>query len=166
MNIGKKHRFESEWRTVSEIARISGVSRGIIQSRLNQGMTIAQAATPSQALHVYTLHGKTLTLKEWAVEVGIPYATLRDRLTLHHWTVERALTERPVSPAHRSMTKRNAVLISTISKAFRKARNHALIHRIVSTFHASTGGYVETFTSSSGTGVGRHVRDLHPENSQ
>jgi hypothetical protein len=43
-------------------------------------------------VHRYTFQGKTLSLVQWAKEVGIPYATLYYRIS-NGWTIERALTE-------------------------------------------------------------------------
>lgn len=39
-----------------------------------------------------TYAGKTLTLSEWADELGMNTNTLRERIHGHNWTIERALT--------------------------------------------------------------------------
>lgn len=40
----------------------------------------------------FTHDGKTLTLREWSIEVGIPLITLRNRLLAYRWNTDRALT--------------------------------------------------------------------------
>lgn len=42
--------------------------------------------------HLITFNGRTQTLTAWAREIGIPYATLAERLRRYGWTVEQALT--------------------------------------------------------------------------
>lgn len=39
-----------------------------------------------------TYNGKTQNLLAWSRELNIPYATLKSRLNLLHWTVEKAFT--------------------------------------------------------------------------
>lgn len=39
-----------------------------------------------------TFNGKTLTIAQWAKELGIAPATLRDRLNQLRWPLEKALT--------------------------------------------------------------------------
>lgn len=43
-----------------------------------------------------TWRGKTLLLKEWAVELDINYSTLHDRVRRLKWSIDRAFT-RPIS---------------------------------------------------------------------
>lgn len=57
----------------------------------------------------YTYNGKTLSVSEWAREVGKPRATIEGRL-LRGWTIERALTEEPIDVFKRGW-KRNSTLI-------------------------------------------------------
>jgi len=40
-----------------------------------------------------TFNGKTMTLAQWGRELGIPHSTLHNRIRVHGWSVERALTE-------------------------------------------------------------------------
>ena len=40
----------------------------------------------------YTYAGKTLTLKEWSEETGIPLSVLKSRMYAAKWDIERALT--------------------------------------------------------------------------
>jgi len=39
-----------------------------------------------------TYNGKSLSLKEWAIETGVPLSTLSARLSHYHWSVERTLS--------------------------------------------------------------------------
>ena len=47
----------------------------------------------------YTYNGKTMTVKEWAEEIGITPGALWNRLNSPHWTVERALTSEKIRSA-------------------------------------------------------------------
>lgn len=40
----------------------------------------------------YTYKGKTMTLWEWSRELGINYSTLKSRLKLYHWDVDKAFS--------------------------------------------------------------------------
>ena len=40
-----------------------------------------------------THNGKTQTIKQWSVELGINYGTLQTRITAYKWSAERALTQ-------------------------------------------------------------------------
>ena len=42
--------------------------------------------------HFITYNGKTQTMAQWAEETGIKYTTLRARINMYHWSIERALT--------------------------------------------------------------------------
>ncbi|SDH10548.1 hypothetical protein SAMN05216466_107116 [Paraburkholderia phenazinium] len=43
----------------------------------------------------YEFKGRRLSLKDWAKETGIGYATLRDRIRNRGWTIDRALSTSP-----------------------------------------------------------------------
>lgn len=43
---------------------------------------------------LYTYNGETKNIKQWSEQYGIEYATLRNRLVVHNWDIERALTEK------------------------------------------------------------------------
>lgn len=40
-----------------------------------------------------TYQGRTQTLKQWAEEIGMKYATLHARISIRGWSVERSFTE-------------------------------------------------------------------------
>jgi hypothetical protein len=42
--------------------------------------------------NAHTLHGRTQSLKDWAREFNMPYATLRDRMATGRYSLEEALT--------------------------------------------------------------------------
>lgn len=42
-----------------------------------------------------TYNGETHTMAEWGRIIGIPYSVLRSRISCYHWSIERALTEKP-----------------------------------------------------------------------
>ena len=41
--------------------------------------------------HIITYHGESKTMAEWADEVGINYSTLRSRINIRKWPIEKAL---------------------------------------------------------------------------
>jgi len=44
------------------------------------------------ARNLYTFDGKTMSLKEWAKETGVPRATLNARLNQYGWSIEKTLS--------------------------------------------------------------------------
>jgi hypothetical protein len=94
-----------EWKgqalTVSEWADIVGLKYSTLLERLNRGWSVEQALTlpfgsspftQKSREKTLTFNGETRTLSEWAKLTGIPRGTLKGRLTVHKWTVERTLT--------------------------------------------------------------------------
>lgn len=76
--------FRGERITVMELSRRSGVPYAKLMDRIQRyGHTAEEAIGPDKEVPKYTAFGKTLTLKEWAVELGINYYTLYDRFKLH-----------------------------------------------------------------------------------
>jgi len=53
-------------------------------------------ATPT-----YEYNGKSQSLAKWSKEIGIPTATLRERISKLGWSVQRALTTDPDSVSNR-----------------------------------------------------------------
>jgi hypothetical protein len=149
MNTGKHYFYADEWRTLSEIARIAGVSRQNLHRRMARGMSLEDALDPPEWPRRITFAGKSLTFGEWAKETGISTATLRERMDHHGWPVERALTEPVMTNIERHTRKHNLSIVKHIASAFRAAEQ--------------TGGYAQTFDEPLGTGVGRHAHDLESE---
>ena len=54
--------------------------------------------------HLLTYNGKTQSLTEWAIEMGIPVSTLYARINQYGWSVEKALNT-PIKP------KKNVVML-------------------------------------------------------
>lgn len=133
-----KYKFGGSYRTITGIARLTGVSADTIRGRLKRGMSITDAVydghlqqrpKPDQdpirsieGKRFYTFDGKSLSLSGWAKRLGIKEATLRDRIHQHGWSVERAFTTPTMpSPKHRGLRKRNAKTIRRMLEGFREA---------------------------------------------
>lgn len=87
-------------KTLQQWSRASGISHQRIAHRIDVlGWSPKRAVSepPQQytAPHQITFRGRTLSLAEWSKETGINHATLRQRIIVHGWPVERALTEKP-----------------------------------------------------------------------
>jgi hypothetical protein len=80
----------------------AGIATRTVYDRTRRGMTVDEAinATPGRRLERYTYSGKSLTLPEWAAELGIALTTLHARL-VRGWSVQRTLTTL-VRPRQRS----------------------------------------------------------------
>ncbi|WP_353641968.1 hypothetical protein [Mesorhizobium sp. WSM2239] len=99
----------------------------------------------TKRVRTYTFAGKTLTLPQWADEVGIKAATLRDRIGEWKWPLERALTEPVMTADQRTVYNHNRRIIRRITAFVR------------------TGGYEATFHTPSGTGAGSVPGDLQSD---
>lgn len=162
MNEGKKYRYEHEWRTLTEIARMTGIGRGVLDRRIKRGMTLTEALSPPQpvqrgqpvrrAPRMITFAGMTMSIPQWAEHLGINTCTLRDRLDMHGWPIERALTEPVMDFNKRTQRSRNAKIIRRMLAAVN-----------ASTTTADTPRYSTTFPTAMDTGGGRHVRHLQTE---
>ena len=158
-----KYHFAGSYRTITGIARLTGVSEHTIRGRLKRGLSINDAVYPGhlqqrpkpepdpirsvKGKRFYTFEGKTQSLRKWAKQLGIKEATLRDRIHLGGWSVERAFTTPPMPNfKHRRLRKRNAEIIRRMLDGF-----------------TNTGGYSQTFPKHTGTGVGRHALHLQSE---
>ena len=42
--------------------------------------------------HLITYNGKTQSLSQWAIEIGLNRSTLEQRINKYHWSIEKALT--------------------------------------------------------------------------
>jgi len=54
--------------------------------------TVSQQQSNRRNTRFLTYNGKTQTLTEWSLEIGIPYGTLRSRIDQYGWSVEESLT--------------------------------------------------------------------------
>lgn len=59
-----------------------------------------QANNTSKSTHI-TYNGETHTIAEWADIIGVKMQTLWARLNIYGWSVEDALTKKPVAGANR-----------------------------------------------------------------
>lgn len=80
----------NQTRCKAEAARLVGISKELLNYRLNRGLPAAQALAPITYVHP-TYQGRTQSVAAWAREVGIKRTTLLARLQ-HGWSIERALT--------------------------------------------------------------------------
>lgn len=131
--------YKNQTRSIGDWAKAKGISYHALRARLEKYNWDAHKALTTPVNHTksytYTFKGKTLTLPQWSVEVGILESTLRERLFAQHWTLERALTEP-------SMT------------ASERAQRRATLKRMITGFQTPTGGSLQTFSKSLGTGAG------------
>jgi hypothetical protein len=130
--------------TIDSWAALTGISAEVLTRRIKRdGMTISEAIEcgpppPPPPPKTYEHAGKSLTIGQWAKEVGIPKGCLKERLCQFGWPIERALTQ-PVGMA-RNKSKKN--------KAKTKAKKtHPAKH--------NPRGYSTTSASPLGTGPGR-----------
>lgn len=56
--------------------------------------TRKEQASNRRSNRVYEHNGKTLTLMQWAELTGIPYFTIRNRIDLLGWDIEKAVTQK------------------------------------------------------------------------
>ena len=57
--------------------------------------TQKEQANNRQHHRLLTYNGKTQTIAHWADELGIGFHTIRNRIELRHWSIEKALSTRP-----------------------------------------------------------------------
>lgn len=147
--------FRGQMMTAEQIASLAGIHQSTVYKRtiggrVLEGMELRDPHRDFRSTStLYTYRGHTDDTAGWARRTGIHYQTLRNRLK-RGWPISRAVSQAPQKRTVRMIRR----LIKRISIGFRRARNRQLIHRIASAFRLSNGGYVETFTSSSGTGGG------------
>lgn len=96
--------FNGKTLNIREWAKLTGLSEQVIGRRINKGWSAEKALTVStkdgffvgnnngKNNHYITFNGKTLSLSDWAREVGISNKTISERLR-NGWSIERALTE-------------------------------------------------------------------------
>ena len=88
--------YGGQRKTVQEWSDVLGIPASTLYQRLRAGWSVERTLTES---HHHTNHqryltynGQTKRLYEWAKDFGLPYKILQNRLDLHHWPLERALT--------------------------------------------------------------------------
>lgn len=52
--------------------------------------TVKEQSNNRRNNHLITYNGKTQTMTQWAEELGINKSTLRSRINLYHWAIEKA----------------------------------------------------------------------------
>lgn len=140
--------------SIKEIAALTGWSITKTRQRvcgdrvLDDGEDMHMTDILRDDLVLLTFKGRTDTLANWAKRLGITDATLRNRIN-RGWSIERALTERPMRPNERFVFKHNRRLIRRMSAAFRTP--------------SLTGGSSQTFTTTTRTGGERHALHLQAE---
>lgn len=85
--LGKEHEVK-EWWSMNKTRLIEELSK-ILEPKPEQKPQIKKQ---NLKLHELTYAGKTQTIREWADELKMPWATLYDRVNRNGWTVEEALT--------------------------------------------------------------------------
>ena len=79
--------------TLAELGELTGINKMTIKSRLNRGCSLEEALSPdvSTSVLLMTYKEETKPIKQWCKELGLNYATVRNR---HYkgWTDEEALT--------------------------------------------------------------------------
>ena len=82
--------------TIQQWAEETGIPRGCIDQRIAAGWDVNRTLTePVWETHrdcYITFNGETKRLYEWANQLGIKYKVLHNRINLHHWPIEKALT--------------------------------------------------------------------------
>ena len=84
--LGKEYGVK-EWWSKNKTVLVKELSK-ILKPKLEQKPQIKK---PNLKLHELTYAGKTQTIREWANELNMPWATLYDRVNRNGWTVEEAL---------------------------------------------------------------------------
>jgi len=95
----RRYTFNGETLTVRQWSERTGIPATIIANRLRKGWSIERALTEPAGSRrgtvrcdsrLYTFDGKTMTLTQWATELGIRPHTLLKRLK--NWSIEDAFT--------------------------------------------------------------------------
>lgn len=82
--------------TIAEWARELNIPDTTLRQRISEGWSIKRAFTePYHNTHcerILTMNGVSKRMYEWAKEYGISYKVLQNRIDLHGWPVEKAIT--------------------------------------------------------------------------
>lgn len=91
--------YNGKSQNMTQWAREIGVRRELIKDRLKSGWSVEDALTKRKCElwerkdnRLLTYDGKTMTVSQWAKEIGVNRSTLSHRINERGWTVERALT--------------------------------------------------------------------------
>ena len=115
-----------ETHTADEWSKITGIRAKTIRQRLKDGWTTQEALTPGRRVRpakmtphqkqrlnfsrgaprapkgqLHAFNGKSLTLRQWSNETGIPLNTLQVRLGRQGWSIEQALSTPLIDPSKR-----------------------------------------------------------------
>lgn len=86
--------WKGQLRTIAEIARLEGVDKKLITSRLSGGWSLEQAVTirlQSEISKRYWWKDKFYTLSEIAKATGRDYNLLYNRVCCNGWSIEKAV---------------------------------------------------------------------------
>ena len=91
--------YNGKTQNMTQWAKEIGVRRELIKDRLKSGWSVEDALTKRKCElwerkdnRLLTYDGKTMTVSQWAKEIGVNRSTLSHRINERGWTVERALT--------------------------------------------------------------------------
>lgn len=89
-----KYEYQGEFHSISEWARIFGMSRELLKDRIIKlHWNIERAlTTPSRKCNAIEYNGEVHTWQEWSDITGIPKGTLQNRYYTAKWTTEKTLT--------------------------------------------------------------------------
>ena len=90
---GANYYWQGEFRTITQLAKISGISRSTLIWRLNvAGMPLAQAMTQEVKRNnqIVKYHGQTMSLRALSSLTGVPYQTIYQRM-VKGYTAEEAV---------------------------------------------------------------------------
>ncbi|WP_035449819.1 hypothetical protein [Aliihoeflea sp. 2WW] len=137
----RRYEFRGQQLTINEIAHLAGISQTTAYSRVCgnrvlEGDDLADPfAKPDPRHWRLTFRGITDTLAGWQRRTGIPRQTIAERVDLLGWTIERALTERPMNGGQRVRLHRNRRIIDHIATITRRGRNAQIVRKIAESLH-------------------------------
>lgn len=118
-----RYEFAGRLLTVAEIAKWTGWSKSkVLDRRSGNRILITDDDMHTTRLlqdHavLITFAGRTDTVAGWAARLGIPDATLRNRVN-RGWNTKRALTEAPMRPHARHVFNHNRRIVRRIAASF------------------------------------------------